>query len=117
MKKAAVTGAAPRFYIENVEKMLGFYTSCLGFRLIRSIPDTYTMVERNGSQLHFAKFIPRFPNRNQPQHLLWVPEIDLFYEEISQHNVKITETVTLRNYGNREFTMEDPEGNILTICD
>lgn len=118
MKKTAVTGSAPRFYTEDVEKMLAFYIRSLGFRLIGSIPDTYGMVERNGFQLHFAKFNHRFPNRSQAQHLLlWVPEIDLFFEEITQHDVKIIEGITLRNYGNREFIMEDPEGNIITICD
>ncbi len=118
MKKASLIGSAPRFYTEDIEKMLRFYTGSLGFRLIGSIPGAYGMVERDGFQLHFAKFNPLFPNRNQPQHiLLWIPEIELFFEEITEHKVKILEAVTLRSYGNREFVIEDPEGNIITVCD
>jgi len=118
MKRAAFIGSAPRFYVQDVDKMLYFYLEKLGFNLLGTIPGNYGMVERDGFQIHFAKFNQVFPNKHQAQHLLlWVPEIDLFFEEVKQRDIKIIEPVTLRNYGNREFVIEDPEGNVLTICD
>ncbi|WKW47507.1 VOC family protein [Myroides sp. JBRI-B21084] len=118
MNKAQIIASAPRLYVENVEKTLIFYIEKLGFSLINKIPNTYGMVERNGFQIHFAVFNNHFPNKNQKQHIiLWIPEIELFFNEIQQKNITILEPITLRIYGNKEFVFADNNGNIITICD
>lgn len=118
MNKAKILETAPRFYVDDVEKTLLFYINQLGFTLINKIPNAYGMVQRDGFQLHFAKFNAIYPNKNQPQHLIiWIPEIDLFWEELKSKDIKIIEPIILRPYGNREFVFEDCNGNIITICD
>lgn len=118
MNKAKIIGSATRIFVENVEETLHFYINNLGFTLINKIPNIYGMVERNGFQIHFAVFNNHFPNKNQPQHLIfWIPEIELFFNEIQQKNIPILEPLTLRNYGNKEFVFADNNGNIITICD
>lgn len=118
MRKAEIIATAPRFYVENVEETLAFYIENLGFKLINKVPNFYGMVQRNGYQIHFAKFNTLYPNKSQKQHLiLWIPEIDSFFNEIQSKNIVIVEPIVLKPYGNREFIFEDNNGNIITVCD
>lgn len=118
MKKAEITGIAPRIYVENVTETRNFYIDQLGFTLINELPGLYAMVQRNGFQVHFAVFHHKYPNRRQVQHfILWVPEIDIFFDEICSKNVTITEPIQKRVYGSREFVIEDNNGNSITIAD
>lgn len=118
MENAKIIASAPRFYVENIEDTLSFYINELGFNLIDTVPGFYGMIERDGFQIHFAKFNTQFSNKNQKQHLiLWIPDIYLFWEEIQSKKINIIEEITLKPYGNKEFIIEDNNKNIITICD
>ena len=114
--KAKIIASAPRFYVENVEECLSFYINKLGFNLIDKVPHLYGMVQRDGFQIHFSKATQQFAKHTN-HILIWIPEIDLFWNEIQKANITILEPIVLKPYGNREFVIQDIAGNIITICD
>lgn len=125
MKKAKLVGIAPQLVVTDVKKTAEFYRDRLGFTIIGLVlePPVYAMVERDGFQVHFAKSdgagISINKNFRSMSHdlIIWVPEIDAFYEEVSSNGVNINEGIVKRPYGSREFVMEDCDGHRILVGD
>ncbi|MFP9113311.1 VOC family protein [Flavobacterium sp. RHBU_3] len=122
-KTPNVIGSAPILAVTDVQETVNYYIEKLGFELIATLlqPPVYGMVQRNGFQVHFGKTEVHTPNskhRNDlPDFILWIPEIDAFYNEIKQRGATIITEIALRPYGSREFTIEDNNGYRILIDD
>jgi uncharacterized glyoxalase superfamily protein PhnB len=120
-----IIGIAPELVVTDVQKTAEYYKEALGFNIIGIIanPPVYAMVERDGFQVHFAKSDHKNIKTNRElrsishDFILWVPEIDSFFEELQSKNVKIIETIVRRTYGSREFVFEDCDGHIILVGD
>ena len=125
MKKAKLIGIAPQLVVIDVKRTAEFYRDQLGFRIIGIVldPPVYAMVERDGFQVHFAKSDgPEISiNKNfrsiSRDLIIWVPEIDAFFEEMKSKGVTIIEGIVKRPYGSREFVMEDCDGHRILVGD
>jgi uncharacterized glyoxalase superfamily protein PhnB len=125
MEKAKVIGIAPQLVVKDVKKSAEYYKDILGFTIIGLVlePPVYAMVERDGFQVHFAKSDTREIKRNKDYRsishdfIIWVPEIQSFFDEVAAKNAKILEGITVKPYGSREFVIEDYDGHKILVGD
>lgn len=125
MHTAKLIGIAPQLVVTDVTKTAEYYRDKLGFNIIGYLgddPPVYAMVERDGMQVHFGKSDngETRPNtqlrRISVDIIIWVPEIDSFYEELKTRNVEVSEAIVQRSYG-REFLITDCNGFTIAVCD
>lgn len=123
MKTAKVTGVAPQLIVPDVVQTAEYYRDIFGFVIIGYAlnPPVYAMVQRDGYQIHFAKGENFTPNENLRKEttdlILWVPEIDDFYNELKMNNADIIMEISQRPYGSREFIVRDCNGYKILIGD
>ena len=125
MVKAKIIGTAPQLLVKDVMKTVDFYQKKLEFEVIGLVgkPVIYGMVQRDGFQIHFAQSKGGITKSNRElssishDYILWVPEIDSFYEELKNQKINIIEEIKLRPYGSREFVFEDIDGHIVLVGD
>lgn len=125
MDKAPFFGTAPVLVVTDVRKTAEYYRDILGFTIIGLVGDlpVYGMVGRDGFQVHFAKSdsqaipINKAYRSISPDFIIWVPEIDQFFEELTTRNATILEGIVQRPYGSREFLIEDCDGHRILIGD
>jgi uncharacterized glyoxalase superfamily protein PhnB len=125
MEKAKVIGIAPQLVVSDVKKTAEYYKDILGFTIVGLVaePPVYAMVERDGFQVHFAKSDKEDIKRNKDYRsisydfIIWVPEIQNFFDEVVPKNAKILEGITLKPYGSREFVIEDCDGHKILVGD
>lgn len=125
MNKTKLIGIAPQLVVNDVKKTAEYYRDVLGFTIIGLVsdPPVYAMVERDGYQVHFAKSETQHIKTNKDYRsishdfIIWVPEIDDFFDELKSKNAKITEGIVKRTYGSREFVIEDCDGHKILIGD
>ncbi len=123
--KANLIGIAPLLVVNDVVKTAEYYRDVLGFEIIGYFPDPplYAMVKRDNFQIHFAKSDGGGIKTNEAfrkaisDFIIWVPEIDRFYEELVSRNADIVEGIVQRVYGNREFVVRDCNGFKILVCD
>jgi len=88
-------------------------------KLIGSAP---AMVQRDGFQIHFGKSDAGLTHNNNsvrygmPDFIIWVPEIEAFYDEVRANNAEIIQGIVQRVYG-REFIISDCDGHRILVCD
>lgn len=123
--KAKLHGIAPQLIVPDVVQTARYYSDVLGFNIIGYFmdPPVYAMVERDGFQIHFGKADSGTYQTNadfrkiNTDFIIWVPEIDQFFEEVSAKNAEIVEGMVTRVYGSREFVIKDCNGYRITIGD
>lgn len=120
-----IIGIAPQLVVEDVVKTAEYYRDKLGFSIIDYFldPPVYAMVHRDGFQIHFGKADAGHFKTNgdyrkiSTDFIIWIPEIDLFYEEVKERGADIVEDIVQRVYGSREFRIKDCNGYLITIAD
>ena len=124
-KRAKLIGIAPQLVVEDVVKTAEYYRDVLGFSIINYShdPPVYAMVQRDGFQIHFGKSESGAVNVNENYRtgttdlIIWVPDIDDFFEELTSRKADIVEGIIKRVYGSREFTIRDCNGYKITVGD
>ena len=124
MKKPKLLGIAPQLVVQDTVRTAEYYRDVLGFKIIAYFdnPPVYAMVERDGFQIHFAKADTDAANTNETirkgstDFIIWVPEIDTFFEELKSKNAHIVQEIIPRSYG-REFIFQDCNGYKIMVCD
>lgn len=124
MKTARILGIAPQLAVPDVAKTAVYYRDVLGFTILGHSGDSpaYAMVERDGIQVHFGKVNEHEIMSNEKlgtilcDFILWVPEIELFFEEVKNKGGVIDQEIVLRPYG-REFIIRDCDGHRIMIVD
>jgi catechol 2,3-dioxygenase-like lactoylglutathione lyase family enzyme len=125
MERAKLIGIAPQLVVNDVVKTAEYYQEILGFHLINYAldPPVYAMVQRDGFQVHFAKAdsntlnITTQARKIGHDFIIWVPEIDAFFEELKAKGANIIEGIVKRSYGSREFVIEDCDGHTILVGD
>ena len=111
-------GIAPQIVVPDVTKTAEYYRDVLSFRIIGYFldPPVYAMVEREGVQIHFAKSdsseikVNEDVRKGTTDFVIWVPEIDAFFDELKLRGADIVEGIVKRVYGSREFIVRDCNG-------
>lgn len=95
-----------------------FYVGHLGFGICGSdeFPD-YLMVEKDGIQIHFFLFAELSPTENYGQVYIRTDNIGLLYKDFLERHVTIHPNAPLADkpWGQREFSIIDPDTNLLTF--
>lgn len=124
-QKAKFIGIAPQLIVTDVAKTVEYYKDKLGFNIIGLVqnPPVYAMMERDGIQIHFGKSDSNNIKTNRDfrkigtDFVIWVPEIDAYFDEIKDKEIDLIEPITLRPYGSREFIIRDCNGFLITFGD
>lgn len=116
-------------FVADMKKMVLFYRDILNFETdwdggryatFKKDKDDFFMFERK----HFAESIgetyypPNGLNLTMEMYLRFaMPDVDEEYQRLKNLNVRIIEELSTKPWGQRNFFIADPEGNILEIGD
>jgi catechol 2,3-dioxygenase-like lactoylglutathione lyase family enzyme len=95
-----------------------FYVNKLGFHEFGNADyDGYLMVQKDNIQMHFFEFRDLNPKENYGQVYIRTNEIEALYQWFLAHNIAIHPQgpLQLKAWGQREFSVLDPDHNLLTF--
>lgn len=92
-----------------------FYLNKLGFTAFGMADyDGYLMVQKDNIQIHFFEFKEIDPKENYGQVYIRTDNVDELYKILKDEHIQITKPET-KAWGQREFSILDPDNNLLTI--
>lgn len=112
-------------YISDLKKSVRFYTYTLGLKLGMFYPDeenaTYASVFIGDSKLMLVlardqnkKFYPKGLGGSGFQLFIQVDNVDKVYQKL-KGKVDIVDEIETKSWGDREFTLRDPDGYLLSF--
>lgn len=113
-----LTNINPKLPMRDKEITLSYYVNQLGFSKFGSADyDDYLMLERDQIQLHFFKFKNLKPRKNYGQVYIRTDNIDELYKALLEKKTEIHPNGKLedKSWGQREFSLLDPDSNLLTF--
>jgi catechol 2,3-dioxygenase-like lactoylglutathione lyase family enzyme len=113
-----LTQVNPKLPMRNKKATQDFYFNTLGFQnLGNSDYDEYLMVEKDSVQIHFFEFTELDPAENYGQVYIRTDNIDALYQSFLNSKVAIHPNGSLHTkpWGQREFSILDPDNNLLTF--
>ena len=110
---------ASLFPVDDVNEAAEYYRDKLGFtiKFEWEDPPSYAVLKRGDSvSVHFTKRNDDFtPSKSHPAIYIFVYDVDAVYEELKSKGVPITNPIGDRDYGMRDFDIEDPNGYVLAF--
>ncbi|WP_199119107.1 VOC family protein [Pedobacter sp. ASV28] len=108
----------PKLPMRNKSITKDFYIHRLGFQLLGEVDyDGYLMIQKDNIEIHFFEFKELDPNENYGQVYIRTDDIDQLYQNMLDHKLAIHPAGHLqsKSWGQREFSMLDPDHNLLTF--
>lgn len=108
----------PNIDSNDLEKSKQFYTEFLKMDLAMDMDWilTFTSKENNTAQISIFRNKNNTPLDNSAIFLsIEVSDIDTWYEEAKERNIKITYPITTESWGVRRFFIEDPNGVTINL--
>ena len=113
-----ITSIHPKLPMRSKATTKAYYLDQLGFELLgaHDYPE-YLMVKKDGIELHFFLFPGLDPLENYGQVYLRTDAIDDLYQNFLSRKVAIHPNGPLetKSWGMREFSLLDPDHNLLTF--
>lgn len=124
MKQPATFGVEPYIFVNDIENVLPFYMSQLGFQLAISEgePAHFAQVIRNSARLNLRRVDAPVisPERREAEELLsatiTVDDINAIYAEFSATGAPFFQHLHTAQWGARTFIVRDPEGNLIMFA-
>jgi uncharacterized glyoxalase superfamily protein PhnB len=120
---ASISRAAPQFLVDRLDQALAFYEERLGFECDFVYEDFYASVSRDGATIHL-KCAPKLQaersSRRAEEHLdayLAVSGVQELHDEFVRRGARVMKPVEQQPWGQRDFYIEDPDGNILCFSE
>jgi hypothetical protein len=112
-----LTDINPKLPMRNKTVTQDFYINKLGFEQYGGDFPDYLMVQKDDIQIHFFKFKELDPKENYGQVYIRTDEIDALYQSFQDNQVSIHPNGNLQNkpWGQKEFSILDPDNNLLTF--
>jgi len=120
---AKVTGIAPQFLVDDLQRSIEYYCQHLGFELDFNYESFYASVSRDGCAIHLKaapKTVADRAHRRQHEHLdahLAVTNATVLHDELITRGAFITKPLEERPWSCRDFYVEDPDGYILCFSE
>jgi len=118
-----VTGIAPQFLVDDLERAIAYYCDKLGFELDFKYQSFYAAVRRDGFAIHL-KHAPKldtdWANRKQNEHLdahISVSGIEGLFSELEMRGAQVIKPLEERPWACLDFYVEDPDGYILCFSE
>jgi uncharacterized glyoxalase superfamily protein PhnB len=107
---AQLTRIAPELPVADLPKALQHYQEKLGFSVAMLMPHgDYAIVERGDLAVHL---FPDETRSHSPVGIhIFTTEIEALFDELKQSGAQVTQEITLKPWGNREFRVIDDFGN------
>lgn len=111
-----LTNIHPKLPMRDRLATIAFYKERLGFGLLSDYGD-YLILEKDQVQIHFFSFPKLDPASNYGQVYIRCSAIDSYYRELNNRQVPIHPNGQLADkpWGQREFSLLDPDLNLLTF--
>jgi predicted enzyme related to lactoylglutathione lyase len=125
-----LAAVAPELFVPDVDAVIPFYVDVLGFTLVRTDPPggdrhVFALLMRGPAVFMLAheslageRTRPRDgERRGRAVHIrLMVADADAAYERVRAHGASIVMPIGDRDYGLRDFIIEDPNGFDIRIA-
>jgi catechol 2,3-dioxygenase-like lactoylglutathione lyase family enzyme len=118
-----VTGIAPQFLVDDLERAIAYYRDKLGFELDFTYQGFYAAVTRDGFAIHL-KHAPKLAadreHRKQNEHLdayISVTGIHGLFGELERRGARVLRPLQERPWACFDFYIEDPDGYILCFSE
>jgi hypothetical protein len=108
----------PKLPMRNIIATKEYYVNTLGFDVFGNHQSNdYLMVQRDNIQIHFFKHGTLNPLENYGQVYIRVKDINALYQSLLDKNVAIHPNghLTTKPWGQKEFSLLDPDHNLLTF--
>lgn len=107
--------AAPVLLTRDLSRTADFYTQHLGFSIVSLYPN-YLILRRGAVALHFTHAADLDPKTNPCTTYVYVTGVRKFYAQCQSEGV-LRQNAWLgdKDYGMRDFSLVDPDGNLLTF--
>lgn len=113
-----LTAIHPKIPMRNKAITKDFYINQLGFRPLGNADyDGYLMLQKDMIELHFFEFKELDPNENYGQVYIRTDDIENLYQSLLDKQVSIHPAGPLQRkpWGQKEFSLLDPDNNLLTF--
>jgi uncharacterized glyoxalase superfamily protein PhnB len=107
---ARLLSAQPALKVEDVERAYEFYAK-LGFVKHFQNQDLHLLIQRDGVILHLATQLIASPSACQ----IVVNDVEEVYKQASEVGLPMKFDIQDEFWGCRDFTIEDPDGNLVTF--
>ncbi len=122
-RAARVTGIAPQFLVDDLDRAIAYYRDRLGFELDFEYQSSYASVRRDWFAIHL-KHAPTLAaereHRKRNEHLdayIAVSGIEDLFRELQMRGAHVIRPLEERPWACRDFYVEDPEGYILCFSE
>ena len=113
-----LTNICPKLPMRNKEATKQFYINKLGFQQLGKVDyEGYLMIRLDNIEIHFFEFKALEPKENYGQVYIRVSAIDQLYQSMLDQQLAIHPAGHLETkpWGQKEFSMLDPDNNLLTF--
>jgi uncharacterized glyoxalase superfamily protein PhnB len=118
-----VTGIAPQFLVDNLDRAIAYYRDCLGFELVFAYESFYASVARDGFAIHLKeaeRILADRAHRKQQEHLdayIAVSDVRALFGELQTRGAVVIRPLEERSWACVDFYVEDPDGYILCFSE
>ena len=122
-KTAEITGLAPQFLVDDLDRAIEYYRDRLGFAKDFVYESFYASVSRDGFSIHLKcapKTVSDRALRKENEHLdayIAVRGIEALFAEFDSKQTRIICPVESKPWGCKEFYAEDTDGYILCFSE
>jgi catechol 2,3-dioxygenase-like lactoylglutathione lyase family enzyme len=113
-----LTEISPKIPMRDKTATKEFYLKKLGFQEFGNADfDGYLMIQKDNIQIHFFEFKELDPKENYGQVYIRTDDIDKLYQSMLDGNLSIHPAghLATKPWGQKEFSMLDPDNNLLTF--
>jgi catechol 2,3-dioxygenase-like lactoylglutathione lyase family enzyme len=113
-----LTDINPKIPMRNKAATREFYVNGLGFHQLGNADyDGYLMLQKDNIQIHFFEFRELDPKQNYGQVYIRTSDIDSLYQYVLNKKLPIHPAgqLQVKPWGQKEFSMLDPDNNLLTF--
>jgi len=114
-----ITGIAPQFLVDDLDRAIAYYCDKLGFELDFKYQSFYASVTRDGFAIHLkhaSKLAAEREHRKQHEHLdayISVSGIRDLFGELEKRGAQVIKPLEERPWACLDFYIEDADGYIL----
>jgi catechol 2,3-dioxygenase-like lactoylglutathione lyase family enzyme len=118
-----LTGIAPQFLVEDLDRAIAYYRDKLGFELDFVYESFYASITRDGFAIHLKHgpvLAEEREHRKRNEHLdayISVAGIRGLFNELETRGARVIKPLEERPWACTDFYVEDPDGHILCFSE
>lgn len=113
-----LTTIIPKLPMRSKANTRNFYLTQLGFTDIGSADfEGYLLLKKDHIEIHFFEFKELDPKENYGQVYIRTNDIEVLYQSMldNNHNIHPSGHLQTKPWGQKEFSILDPDNNLLTF--